>query len=204
MRSHRGWDPGSLVLGRQLATAYDAPLIVNQFSRLLVDVNRSIGNARLFSEFSGVLSTDELTGLLESIYTPHRERVERAIASAIRAGACVVHVGVHSFVPRLNGRTRSADIGLLYDPQRPGEKSFCAQWQTRLRQLVPETPVRRNYPYLGKADGLTTHLRRVFKPGAYLGIELEVNQRFLLPANRRDWADVRRCIVQSLQTTIDL
>ena len=37
--------------------------------------------------------------------------------------------------------------------------------------------MRRNYPYAGKGDGLTSYLRRRFPPGAYVGIELEVNQR---------------------------
>jgi hypothetical protein len=37
--------------------------------------------------------------------------------------------------------------------------------------------VRRNRPYRGAADGLTTHLRRKLGP-RYLGIELEVSQRF--------------------------
>jgi len=37
--------------------------------------------------------------------------------------------------------------------------------------------VRFNYPYLGKADGFTTYLRKQF-PANYMGIELEVNQAF--------------------------
>jgi hypothetical protein len=48
----------------------------------------------------------------------------------------------------------------------------------------PEMRVRRNYPYLGKTDGLTTYLRRQFPAEQYLGIELEVNQRCLEPAVR--------------------
>ncbi|MEO8932838.1 MAG: N-formylglutamate amidohydrolase, partial [Xanthomarina sp.] len=34
-----------------------------------------------------------------------------------------------------------------------------------------------NYPYLGKADGFTSYLRKQF-PKNYLGIEIEVNQKF--------------------------
>ncbi|HEX8011112.1 MAG TPA: hypothetical protein VF814_09280 [Casimicrobiaceae bacterium] len=42
----------------------------------------------------------------------------------------------------------------------------------------PRIRVRPNYPYAGNADGLTTYLRRRFPAGSYLGIELEINQRY--------------------------
>ncbi len=46
--------------------------------------------------------------------------------------------------------------------------------------------MRRNYPYLGTADGHTTQARRIFPANAYLGIELELNQRLLdRPAGTR-------------------
>jgi len=49
------------------------------------------------------------------------------------------------------------------------------------RVRVPGLRVRRNYPYRGAADGLTTHLRRQLGP-RYLGVELEINQALLLGA----------------------
>jgi len=51
--------------------------------------------------------------------------------------------------------------------------------------LAPELRVRRNYPYAGKGDGLTSHLRLHFPPRAYVGIELEVNQSIVLAGGRR-------------------
>ena len=35
--SHRGYDPGALILARALATAFAAPLVASTVSRLLVD-----------------------------------------------------------------------------------------------------------------------------------------------------------------------
>ena len=37
--------------------------------------------------------------------------------------------------------------------------------------------VRHNYPYLGKMDGFTTYLRKKF-PKNYVGIEIEINQKY--------------------------
>ncbi|MEN9581780.1 MAG: hypothetical protein RJA70_4789, partial [Pseudomonadota bacterium] len=52
--------------------------------------------------------------------------------------------------------------------------------------LEPAARLRRKYPYLGKADGLTTALRREFAPAAYLGLELEVNQASLGTAQAQE------------------
>jgi predicted N-formylglutamate amidohydrolase len=91
----------------------------------------------------------------------------------------VVHVGVHTFTPTLNGRRRTADIGLLYDPDRPFEVEIADALALRLRAVAPRLRVRRNYPYRGAADGLTTTLRRRFPGSRYAGLEIEVNQGLL-------------------------
>ena len=80
----------------------------------------------------------------------------------------------------LRGETRNADVGILYDPRRPAEKRFAMAWARAIRAAARELRVRRNYPYLGVGDGLTTTLRRRFPAWRYLGIELEVNQRFFV------------------------
>jgi predicted N-formylglutamate amidohydrolase len=90
-----------------------------------------------------------------------------------------VHIAVHSFTGVLRGEERNAEISLLYDPARPGEVDLCNRWIAALRELFPEFRVRRNYPYRGNADGLTTWLRRRFPNPQYAGIELELNQTLL-------------------------
>ncbi len=55
----------------------------------------------------------------------------------------------------------------------------------RSQQLAPELRLRRNYPYQGRGDGLTASLRKHHPDAAYVGIELEVNQRFVEQARRR-------------------
>jgi predicted N-formylglutamate amidohydrolase len=59
------------------------------------------------------------------------------------------------------------------------ERAFCDRWKSVLRATDPGLRVRRNHPYLGKSDGLVTHLREVFGPRDYVGIELEANQALL-------------------------
>jgi hypothetical protein len=54
-----------------------------------------------------------------------------------------------------------------------------------------------NYPYQGKADGFTTTLRRQWPGDSYVGIEIEVNQKWPL-GDRRTW----RRLVSDLSISI--
>lgn len=179
LTTHRGCDIGALALGEALERRFDVALTRSTVTRLLVDLNRSVGHRALFSEFSRGLDAQAREALLQAHYYPYRNVVRRRIADTIDAGASVVHVSVHSFVARLGGVTRNADIGLLYDSRRSRERAFCEAWQQRIQVQAPEVRVRRNYPYRGTADGLTTALRRDFSGKRYIGIELEASQAIL-------------------------
>ncbi len=187
LASHRGWDPGSLALGRQLSRTFVAPIFATRVSRLLIEVNRSPSHRNLFSEFSNGLLPSERQRLMKTYYESHRGRVTEAIREMLAAKRHVLHLSVHTFTPVMDGVVRTADVGLLYDPRRPGEASFANRWRAGLRDAAPTLRVRRNYPYLGVSDGFTTMLRRLLRSPRYLGIELEVNQRFVEPSRRAEW-----------------
>jgi predicted N-formylglutamate amidohydrolase len=196
--SHRGYDPGALVMANALAAAFRAPLVSSTVSRLLVDLNRSIGHPRLFSEATRCAPPRLRSEIVDRHYRPYREEVERLVGRTVSRGRRVIHISSHSFTPELHGRLRCADVGLLYDPGRRAEAVLCARWKASLAACAPELLVRRNYPYAGKGDGLTSHLRRHFTGGAYVGIELEVNQGIVLAAGRR-WTALRGALIESLR-----
>lgn len=176
LNSHRGYDKGALDLFRTLQEIADYSRF-NIISRLLVELNRSQGHRQLFSEFSRDLSTEEKKNILDLYYFPYRSSIESKIAEFLESGEKVIHLSVHSFTPELNGEVRQTDVGLLYDPKRPEEKEFCRKLKKQLLQRDQELNVRFNYPYLGKSNGFTTYLRKKF-PKNYLGIEIEINQKF--------------------------
>lgn len=178
MASHRGHDAGALVFARQLARSLACPLVSSTTTRLLVDLNRSVGHRKVLSTSTRALPSNERERILDRHYHPYRDRVEDLVRQAIAEGDTVVHVSCHSFTPVWNGRERSTDIGILFDPKRPLEVARCIAWQSSLRGRDPSLRVRRNDPYRGDGDGLTTHLRTLFLPHHYLGLELEVNQKF--------------------------
>jgi predicted N-formylglutamate amidohydrolase len=198
LQSHRGFDPGARILARELSRALAAPLFVSTTSRLLIDLNRSIGHPALYSEATRNEPAAVRRAILKRYYLRYRNRVEAHIAAAVADGGRVVHLSSHSFTPELDGILRTADIGLLYDPARPGETELCCRWQARLKAAAPGWTVRRNYPYRGRSDGFTAYLRRRFAADAYLGIELEINHRHVL-AGGPHWRRLRRDVIASLR-----
>ena len=196
--SHRGYDPGALVMARALAAAFGAPLVSSTVSRLLIDLNRSIGHPQLFSAATRGAPAPLRSGIVERHYRPYRAQVERLVRQSVSRGRRVIHISSHSFTPRLYGEVRRADVGLLYHPGRRGEAELCARWKAALAAFDPALRVRRNYPYEGKGDGLTSHLRRHFSRDVYVGIELEVNQRIVFTAGRR-WTALRGALIDSLR-----
>lgn len=167
-------------------------------SRLLVDLNRSVGHPHQISQMVPDAPSAIRETILRDFFTPYRARVEALVAQARTRGDRVVHLSSHSFTPILDGVVRTADVGLLYDPSRAGEAALCARWKDSLKGRAPHLRVRRNYPYLGKGDGLTSHLRRRYGPKSYLGIELEISQAMVSHPKAR-WRSVRDLVVESFR-----
>lgn len=200
LASHRGWDPGALPMARALSRRLQAPLLSVPWSRLLVEANRTPTNPRIWSPYTTELDRRQRERILERYWWPHRRRVEEAVGSAVAAGDRVLHVAVHSFAPVLDGEVRRVDVGLLYDPARPWERALCRRWQAEILRMEPALRVRRNQPYRGVADGLTTWLRRRLPARSYAGVELEMSQA-LLGGGRR--AGLARVLARSLEALLE-
>ena len=201
LHSHRGFDAGALKMAETLAEAFGAPLVSATVSRLLVDLNRSTHNPTLHAEVVRRLPATQRQEILARFYQPYRSRAEQAIRQAIADHGAVIHLSSHSFTPELDGRLRKADIGLLYDPRRPGEAALCRHWKAALAVAAPQLTVRRNYPYAGKGDGLTRALRRRLPARGYVGIELELNQA-LCAAGAASWRATRRAVIAALRAAL--
>ena len=199
--SHRGYDPGALLMARALAAAFRAPLVTSNVSRLLVDLNRSIGHPQLFSAATCGAPPALRAEIVERHYRPYREEVEHLVRRLVSRGRRLTHISSHSFTPKLGGNLRRADVGLLYDPSRRREAGLCARWKASLEAIAPAFRVRRNYPYAGKDDGFMPYLRSRFRPAQYIGVELEINQA-LLAGTPRGRIELRAAIIKSLRVAL--
>lgn len=198
LHSHRGYDNGALRVAREMAAALAAPLVASTVSRLLIDLNRSLGHPQAFSEVTRTLPPDLREEIIARYYLPFRTKAETLVAQAVQRGARVIHLSCHTFAPELGGKVRNADLGLLYDPARSAEAALCRHWQQLLRRHDAALRTRMNYPYLGIADGFTVYLRRRFPAAQYLGLELEINQRHV-QLGAAHWRGLRQAVIDAFR-----
>ncbi|MFV8282242.1 N-formylglutamate amidohydrolase [Christiangramia marina] len=176
LNTHEGYDPGAYDLYKFLEPLSNASY-VQDIGRLLIETNRSLHHPKLFSRFSKILEHSKKSEIIEKHYSPYRRHVENIILDFHKLNLTVLHLSIHSFTPVFNDLERNCDIGILYDPKVWLEKEWSEQFKSSLTE-ESKYRVRKNYPYHGKADGFTTYLRKVFTEN-YIGIEIEVNQKFV-------------------------
>ncbi len=175
IESHRGWDRGAIEIARALKNRFKAPLIEGKYSRLLIDLNRSLNHSKCFSEITKPLSRDIKDSIIAKYYEPFRNLAKAEILSQLTT----LHISIHSFTPILDGIKRNCDIGILYDPKRAAERNIALVLKDHFQLSIEKPRVRMNYPYKGSSNGHTTELRKIFSEERYLGIELEFNQAWL-------------------------
>ncbi len=193
LNSHRGWDPGAREVAAYLAEQFKAPLYTMLITRLLIEMNRSLDSTTLFSEFTSELPDIDKADLIAQFYSPYHQSIERTIRQSEKP---TLHLSIHSFTPVFNGTTRSVDIGLLFDPARVKEKEFCEQVKKKLDHQLPDVTTRFNEPYKGTDDGIATMLRKKFPGREYLGIEIELNQKFV---DTPILASIRKALYQAIR-----
>ena len=179
LNTHRAYDIGAVHVFRKLVKfAKPEFYCEGKYSRLFVDLNRTITNKSAFSEYYEQLdkaTASKVKAQATAYWSEYRTVIEKFVKA--NAKKEIIHLGIHSFTPELNGKVRNTDIGILYDPSRPKECELAQVIKAEIKRLHPEMKVRFNYPYKGTSDGLTTTLRKKIGP-RYAGLEIEINQKF--------------------------
>jgi predicted N-formylglutamate amidohydrolase len=185
LATHQSYDMGAARVARALVdrlralgVAVAGP-VLGEVTRLLVDLNRSPQHPHVFGVFGRGLCPAQREALMLRYYLPHQRRVRHELLQLLEQHGRVLHLGVHSFTPVLRGQRRDADVGVLYDPGRGAELEFARRLSRVFADVDEAIRVRRNYPYRGTSDGLTTMLRQESPAARYAGVELELNQRHL-------------------------
>lgn len=182
---HIAWDPGAMEIAERLRRMFDAPLHAGEYSRLVVDLNRTVGNSMLIRRRSdghpipfnrGLVAAEVERRILE-YYLPYRRAVSDGVASIIEEQGRCVHLCIHTYTPQLADKVRGNDIGLLYDRHRQPEAALVHELRDALVERTGLV-VWLNRPYSGTADGILPRIREIHDERAYVAIELEVNQKF--------------------------
>jgi predicted N-formylglutamate amidohydrolase len=123
LERHIAYDIGILPVARQLAAAFDAPLLAQTYSRLVIDCNRaphvaqSIPEVSELTEIPGnhMLSPEQREARVEALFRPYHDRIEALLDARAARGVRTILIAMHSFTPVYMGVPRPWTVGLLYN-----------------------------------------------------------------------------------------
>jgi predicted N-formylglutamate amidohydrolase len=120
---HIAWDIGIGGLGRLLADALDATLMLQNYSRLVIDCNRPLDAATSIPEISEHtpipgnkdLSEGARAARAREIFWPYHERIGAELDRRRQTGRVAALIALHSFTPVYKGAARPWHAGVLYN-----------------------------------------------------------------------------------------
>ena len=120
---HIAWDIGIAGVARALADGLDAHLIMQIYSRLVIDCNRPPGSPTSIVRLSeGTLipgnenvSAEEVALRRREIFEPYHQAIERVLEARAQALRPTLLISLHSFTPVYAGIPRPWRAGVLYN-----------------------------------------------------------------------------------------
>jgi predicted N-formylglutamate amidohydrolase len=122
LKRHIGWDIGIAGVAEALSKHLDAHLVVQRYSRLVIDCNRPPHVASSIPRISEATTIPGNEGLSHEaaavrraqIFDPYHRRIAEIIDQRSLAGRPTVVIALHSFTPVYAGIARPWHIGTLY------------------------------------------------------------------------------------------
>ena len=120
---HIAWDIGAAGVARGLSDLLDATLVLQRYSRLVVDCNRAPGAADFVAEVSEdtvVPGNRDLRGAeidmrAAEVFHPYHDRIHDLLEARMVAGRLTVVASVHTCTPVYRGVHRPWHIGVMYE-----------------------------------------------------------------------------------------
>ena len=202
---HIAWDIGAAEVARGLSARLDATLVLQRYSRLVVDCNRAPGAADFVVEVSEDTVIPGNRGLSEAaiearaveIFHPYHDRIHDLIDARIAAGRLTVAVSVHTCTPVYFGEHRPWHIGVMYEH----DDRFAREMLAVLREEGEEAGlvVGDNEPYFMTSDKAYSMPRHGQGRGL-LHAGFEIRQDLVgSGSGQREWAGrVERVLRESL------
>jgi predicted N-formylglutamate amidohydrolase len=189
---HIAWDIGALEVARRMAATLDAPLVAQNYSRLVIDCNRdpkvasSIPTVGEWVDIPGNadLSAEEVLARRTEIFDPYHRRVSALLDERLAAGRPTILVAQHSMTNIFKGERRAMHAAVLYNRDR----RFAGLVLDALRS-DPGLVIGDNEPYF-VSDETDYTVPRHGEARGLPHVEIEIRQDLIGDeAGQREWAE---------------
>jgi predicted N-formylglutamate amidohydrolase len=189
--THIAWDIGIQGVSERLAEALSGFLILQSYSRLVIDCNRpldsptSIATLSEYTEIPGNrdLSEEARAARVDAIFRPYHERIVAELDRRARAAQPTILLALHSFTPRFKGVDRKWHCGVLYQRDPRLAKSLLPLLE-REGLVVGD-----NEPY-SVSDQTDYAIPRYGEARGLIHLEFEIRQDLIAhEAGQMEWAE---------------
>ena len=191
LQRHMAWDIGVAGLGRELSRRLDAPLLLQTYSRLVVDCNRDPAVPSSIPEVSETtripgnvgISAVERAARLSAIFEPYHATLQAALDGRAADGRQTVLVALHSFTPVFKGVGRPWQVGILFNRDTRLARPLIALLRAEGDLVVGE-----NEPYsVSDVSDYTVPVHGERR--GLFHVEIEIRQDLIAePAGQAAWA----------------
>jgi predicted N-formylglutamate amidohydrolase len=191
LERHIAWDIGALAVARQVAASLDAPLVAQNYSRLVIDCNRDPrvpSSIPVIGEYTDIpgnvrLGEAELAARRREIFEPYHARIQALVDARLAADRPTILVAQHSMTNVFKGSHRAMHAAVLYNRDR----RFAGLVLDALRR-EPGLTIGDNEPYFVSDDTdytVPVHGERRGLPH----VEIEIRQDLIRDeAGQTEWA----------------
>jgi len=203
---HIAWDPGAAEVAEGLAKKLGVTAVLAQYSRLIADPNRPLGDAACMpkvSDGTSVPANQDIDGAesarrAELFYWPYHTRVEAETARLRQAGQVPMVLALHSFTPDYQEEDRPWHIGIMSAADRRLADALLQALRAR-----GDLEVGDNQPYSGVDLGYSIRLHGSTQGLAHA--QIEIRQDLLADAaGVARWVDILTEILTPLLQDPDL
>lgn len=204
---HIAWDIGAEAVARHLAALFDAPLVVQRYSRLVIDCNRSLDDPTAIAQISDGttipgnlgLTPAERAARAAAIHAPYHAAIGAERCRLSRRGPGPAILSVHSFTPVMSDFARPWHIGLLWN--RDGRIALPLLRSLRAQANLT---IGDNEPYSGRdGHGYTMHVHPA--PHDLPHILLEIRQDLIADeTGASHWAALLHRHLRPILAALDL
>ena len=154
LEQHIAYDIGSKKLIQHLSQHLDAPALLAGYSRLVVDLNRSLEDDSSMPEVSdntviaGNLNMpdEHRSQRIHYFYTPYRIAIDNLLRRFKQQNIVPAFISIHSFTPEMAGYSRPWHAGVLWDK----DPRIPVPLMQNLRAHPEAFHIGDNEPYSGK------------------------------------------------------
>jgi predicted N-formylglutamate amidohydrolase len=191
LERHIAWDIGALSVAKRVSEALDAPLIAQNYSRLVIDCNRDPAvstSIPLISESSEIpgnmnLSPTHKQARRLEIFEPYHAKIRALLDERKAAGRPTILVAQHSMTNSYKGVAREMHAAILYNRDR----RFAALMLDALRR-DPNLNIADNQPYF-VSDETDFTVPRHGEARGLPHVEIELRQDLVADeAGQAEWA----------------